>query len=327
MATDVHVLLLEDCNGDCGQLVGGKAKGLGALLHAGVQVPPGFAITTSAYREHVEHNRLESQIERLLEDCSTYEAQLRAADEIRDIFEASTPTQKLVDEVLRAYAALTGSDPAPVAVRSSATIEDSAAASFAGQQETYLWLLGGQDVLRHVVRCWASLFTAQAISYRAHVGTPVSDMAMGVVVQRMVAAESAGVMLTLDPITGDRSTIVIEGAHGLGAAVVNGEVMPDRAIVDKVQLAIRSKSIGTKTIAYRFDPLTQGTRREDVPRELQDAPCVSDAEILELARLGKHMEQTMGCPQDMEWAIGPHRELYLLQARPETVWSRQAATR
>jgi phosphoenolpyruvate synthase/pyruvate phosphate dikinase len=230
--------------------------------------------------------------------------------------------------VLQAHAALAAE--APVAVRSSANAEDMADASFAGQQETYLWILGASEVLRHLVRCWASLFTAQAIAYRAHLGTSVADLAMGVVIQRMVPAESAGVMLTIDPITGDRSAIVIEAAYGLGAAVVNGEVTPDRACVDKVMLEIRSKSIGTKTVAYRFEPSSQGTRLEDVPREIQNKPCVSDAEFLELARLGKHMEQAMGCTQDIEWAIGPgasgEREVFLLQARPETVWSQKPSS-
>jgi pyruvate,water dikinase len=329
MAIDPHVLLLEDCTSDCAALVGGKATGLGALLREGLQVPPGFSITTTAYREHIAHNGLAGELERLLADCATYEAQVRVSEEIRALFESSAPSPRLEDEVLRAHAELCQADQLPVAVRSSATAEDLANASFAGQQETYLWILGGGEVLRHVVRCWASLFTSQAIAYRAYLGTPVADLAMAVVVQRMVPAEAAGVMLTIDPITGDQSAIVIEAAYGLGAAVVNGEVNPDRACVDKELLEIRSKTIGAKTVAYRFDTATQGTRLEDVSRELQNKPCISDAEFLELARLGKHMERAMGRTQDIEWAIGPGadggREVFLLQARPETVWSQKLA--
>jgi pyruvate,water dikinase len=325
MGSNPHVLLLEDCTTDCAALVGGKATGLGALLREGLQVPPGFSITTTAYREHIAHNGLAGELERLLADCATYEAQVRVSEEIRGLFESSTPSPRLEDEVLRAHAELCQNEALPVAVRSSATAEDLANASFAGQQETYLWILGGGEVLRHVVRCWASLFTSQAIAYRAYLGTPVADLAMAVVVQRMVAAEAAGVMLTIDPITGDQSAIVIEAAYGLGAAVVNGEVNPDRACVDKGALQIRSRTISPKAVAYRFNPATQGIRLEEVQRELQNKPCVSDAEFLELARLGKHMERAMGRAQDIEWAIGPGREVFLLQARPETVWSQKLA--
>jgi pyruvate,water dikinase len=326
MSSDPHVVWLEECDAERSALVGGKATGLGALLRQGFQVPPGFAITTSAYRQHVEHNSLAADLERLVADCSTYEAQQRASEEIRQLFESSDPTPELEAAVRDAHVRLCADSGTPVAVRSSANAEDTASASFAGQQETYLWILGGDEVMRHVLRCWSSLFTTQAIAYRAHLQTPVAELAMGVVVQQMVPAEAAGVMLTLDPVSGDRSGIVIEAAYGLGAAVVNGEVDPDRVFIDKSQLAIRSRSVGTKNVAYRFDPVTQGTRLEDVPAELQKRPCLTDEEFLRLATLGMHMEQAMGRSQDIEWAIGPgaegQRELYLLQARPETVWSR-----
>ena len=326
MSVDAHVLQLDECTTDCAQLVGGKATGLGALLRQGLQVPRGFAITTTAYREHIAHNRLNADLERLLANCTTYDAQLRAAEEIRGLFASSLVAPAVEDEVLRAHTRLSQTNEAPVAVRSSATAEDLADASFAGQQETYLGVLGAADVLRNVVRCWSSLFTPQALAYRAHLRIPVTDLAMGVVVQCMVPAEAAGVMLTVDPVTGDTSTIVIEAAYGLGPAVVNGEVTPDRACVDKARLEIRSKSIGSKTVAYRFDGSRQGIRLEDVAHEQQDKPCISDAEFVGLARLGIRMEQAMGRAQDVEWAIGPGangaREVFLLQARPETVWSR-----
>ena len=324
MLTDALVLGFEDCTHDCAHFVGGKATGLGALLRERFRVPPGFAITTVAYYKHVAHNALSSELARLLADCTSYESQLRASEEIRKLFEASDPPSEVEDAICRAYAELCQQVELPVAVRSSATNEDSAGASFAGQQETYLWIIGERELLRHVVRCWGSLFTAQALAYRTHLGTDISNLGMGVVVQRMVAAEAAGVLLTIDPITGDGSSIVIEGAYGLGAAVVNGEVTPDHITVDKTQLVILSKSIGPKSVAYRFDPSMQGIRLEDVPRDLQDKPCFSDAEIVELARLGKQMEQAMGRAQDIEWAIGPGREIFLLQARPETVWSQKA---
>jgi phosphoenolpyruvate synthase/pyruvate phosphate dikinase len=330
MATAATVLWLEECTSELAPLVGGKAAGLAALVRLGVQVPRGFAITTAAYCEFVEHNALRERVERLLATSDTYDGQLRASTEIRKLFEASAPSAHVEAHVRGAYAELCGSKNLPVAVRSSATAEDLADASFAGQQETYLWILGADQVLQHVVRCWASLFTAQAIAYRSHLEQPATDLAMGVVVQRMVPAEAAGVMLTLDPITGDRSTIIIEAAYGLGAVVVNGEVNPDRLCLDKDRLAIRSREIGDKDHAYRFDPSTQGTRMQPVSTQLQRQPCLSDEEVLRLATLGIDLEQAMGRALDIEWAIGPGpsgtREVYLLQARPETYWSRKERT-
>jgi len=177
-----------------------------------------------------------------------------------------------------------------------------------------IWCAAGAVCLHH-----------RPIAYRAHRGQPVNDLAMGVVVQRMVAAEAAGVMLTIDPINGDRSAIIIEAAYGLGAAVVNGEVTPDRFCVDKDTLGIRGRALGDKHIAYRFDPAVEGTRVQPVPPRDQRQPCLSDDEVAHLAQLGKRMEHAMnGQPQDLEWAIGPRREIFLLQTRPETVWSQIA---
>src|SRR5215207_3586880 len=214
VAGSPHIVWLQDCDGDNGPLVGGKARGLGALLRLGLHVPTGFAVTTAAYREHVAHNGLASQLESLLADASGWDAQQRASEAIRELFDSSQPSPRLEDEVRAGYEALCRSEPTPVAVRSSATAEDLADASFAGQQESYLWIMGGQEVVRNVVRCWSSLFTPQAIMYRGHRGQPVPDLAMGVVVQCMVPAEAAGVMLTIDPISGDRSLITIEAAYG-----------------------------------------------------------------------------------------------------------------
>ena len=320
MPDSSHIVWLEDCSGDCADLVGGKATGLGSLLREGLPVPPGFAVTTTAYREHVQRNHILESIQTLLRDATNVESQQRISEEIHQLFESSTASPELQEEVLKAHERLSGGTTQPMAVRSSATAEDLADASFAGQQETYLWLLGGREVLAHVVRCWSSLFSPQAIAYRAH-RRMLHDAAMAVVVQRMVPAEAAGVMLTIDPVSGDRSAITIEAAYGLGAAVVNGEVTPDRYCVDKVSLEIRSRSIGPKHVAYRFSPDTQGTRLEPLPKIQQTQPCVTDEEVRALAKLGKHMEQAAGRPQDLEWAIGPGREIYLLQARPETVWS------
>jgi pyruvate,water dikinase len=296
-----HVLWLEECGTDAAPLVGGKAVGLGHLVRLGHRVPPGFAVTTAAYREALAGGG-----------------------------RPATVGDGLAAEIAAAYRRLggPGDHEPPVAVRSSATAEDTAEASFAGEHDTYLWVRGAEAVAGHVTRCWASLFTPRAVAYRARLGIPDDGIAMGVVVQAMVPAEAAGVLLTLDPLTGDRSQVTIEAAWGLGTAVVEGEVTPDRFAVDKVTGELRSRSVGEKAFAYRFDPAAGRVGRVEVPEADRARPCLDDAEVAELARLGKRVEQALGVPQDVEWAVSPTgsaggRQLWLLQARPETVWSRR----
>jgi pyruvate,water dikinase len=301
--------------------VGGKALGLGRLLEHLPDVPAGFVVTTDAYRDWVAARGLVGELERLLDEPEDV-----ASRRIGALFANERLSDELAAEIAAAYAELEG---APVAVRSSATAEDLADASFAGQQETYLGVTGVESVTRHVVRCWASLFTPHAITYRRRLGVPPEQVAMAVLVQRMVAAEVAGVMLTIDPVNGDRSQITIEAALGLGLPVVGGEVTPDRFNVDKVTLEIRSRTIHVQPFADRLEP-SGGVRRDQLPEAEGGVPALSDEEVLRLAGIGKRVERALGGPVDIEWAIGPGpdgpRHVYLLQARPETVWStRQAA--
>jgi len=178
-----------------------------------------------------------------------------------------------------------------------------------------------------VRRCWGSLFTPQAISYRRHFGVPTRDLAMAVVVQRMVDAAAAGVMITLDPVTGDPSQITIEASYGLGLAVVGGEVTPDRYAVDEVTWEIRSRTISDKPSAYRYDEEVCGVKPFDVPADDRLLPAITDDEVADLAHLGRAVERAHRSPQDIEWAIGSGqrgpRDVFLLQTRPETVWSRK----
>lgn len=325
-----HVLELCDCEVEARDRVGGKALGLGSLLREGLRVPDGFVLTTDAYREGVVFPGLQSEVARMLDGADTVEAQHVAADRIRAMFERVELAEGVGSELAVAYRRLCGGAfDAPVAVRSSATAEDLADASFAGQSETYLWIRGVDAVARAVLRCWGSLFTPQAIAYRRHLGMGLDGLAMAVVVQRMVDARSAGVMITLDPVTGDRSQITIESSLGLGVAVVGGEVTPDRYAVDKVTFDIRSRVLGDKAIAYRFDPRAGEVAVEEVAADDREQPSLSDDEVCELARLGRQVERAQGGPQDVEWAIGPGpegpRQLFLLQMRPETVWSRKRA--
>lgn len=325
-----HVLSLDECLFHGLARVGGKAVGLGSLLQQGLQVPPGFVVTTDAYRESVVWPGLSSEVARMLDGAETTAAQHDASERIRMLFDRVEMSDTVATEIALAYRRLGKGEPIPVAVRSSATAEDLADASFAGQQETYLWIRGEDAVVRSVMRCWGSLFTPQAISYRAHFNVSTRNLAMAVVVQQMVPAVAAGVMITLDPVNGDRSQVTIESSVGLGLAVVGGEVTPDRFAVDKVTWAVRSRAIGDKAIAYRFDAEVGDVICADVPVEDRSVPSLTDEEVVALARLGRDVERRRGGPQDLEWAIGPGlngpRELYLLQMRPETVWSQRHAT-
>lgn len=314
------VLALAECRPDAAELVGGKAVGLGRLVRESLQVPPGFVVTTAAYRAWLHDAGLESELETIIA-AATRDAG-GAWGAIRELFAATPLPEELATAVTAAYAAL-GED-VPVAVRSSATAEDTAEASFAGQQETYLWIVGADAVLDHVRECWASLFTPQAMSYRARLAIPTADVAMAVVIQQMVDAAAAGVMITLDPLTGDPSQVAIEGAFGLGVPVVGGEITPDRFTVDKVTRKLRTRTIAHKPFADRFDRERGGVQRVDLDGDSGEAPCLTDDEALALAEVGVNAERALGGAQDIEWAVGPGvdgtRTLHFVQARPETVW-------
>jgi pyruvate,water dikinase len=310
--TDIPLIArLDQIGSSDADVVGGKCAGLGELMRAGIRVPPGFAVTTEAFRRHLLENNLSPR-------------GLDSAAFRRGIEEAPVPAE-LAAAIIDAYAALqelTGGMPA-VAVRSSAVGEDGRAASFAGQQETYLWVSGAHEVIAHVRRCWASLYTTQAVSYREHLGTDVVP-AIGVGVQLMVDARVAGVMFTLDPVTGDRSQIAVNSAWGLGLAVANGEVTPDEFLVDKVIMEITRRRVTDKPFEY-VPGGTHGVAREEVPDDRRSASSLTDAELLELSGVGKRVEAHMGSAQDIEWAIDRRLQfpesLFVLQSRPETVWA------
>ena len=268
---------------------------------------------------------IEERIRRVADDAMDLSGQRQAARQIQDLISSAPPSASLIEELAAAYERLNGGDHALVAVRSSANAEDLKDASFAGAQETYLGLSGMEAVLSGVIACWASLFTPRAIAYRGRFGHQ-DHLAMGVVVQELVAAQAAGVLCTVDPVTGDRSQIAIEATPGLGVALVGGEVTPDRFLVDKVTLDIRDREVGVKTIAYRLDADGR-VRARGLPAEERGAPCIRDLEAIALAEAGLRIERELGSPQDVEWALGPGpvgpRTLFLLQTRPETVWSRR----
>jgi pyruvate,water dikinase len=317
-------------------LVGGKNANLGEMIHAGIPVPPGFAITAEAYREFITETGIAEKIYKIIEETVTdtndpkqYE---EASKKVRQLIEA-TPMPSAIEKAIRAaYNELgkrTKASEVFVAVRSSATAEDLPDASFAGQQETYLNVKGADELVQRTVKCWSSLFTPRAIFYRTQKGFRHEDVLISVGVQKMVNAKVAGVTFTINPVTGEPNQIVIEANWGLGESVVSGSVTPDDYVVDKKTLKIIEKRIAKKTVEYVRDPETGKTIHAQVDAERQDVPCLTDEEVLKLAEIAKRIEEHYGKPQDIEWAIDrdlPFPEnIFVVQSRPETVWSLKKA--
>jgi pyruvate,water dikinase len=311
-------------------LVGGKCASLGELIHAGVRVPPGFALTTDGYRRFVAEAGVAAEVRAALQgiDVNDLDALEAASARIRAAIEAHDFSTEIEDEVAECYRRLSlrcGLPAAPVAVRSSATAEDLTDASFAGQQDTYLWIRGIDEVLHHMRRCISSLYTGRAIAYRANKGFDDAGLAISVGVQKMANAYTAGVMFTLHPSSGDRSVIVIDSNFGFGESVVSGEVTPDQFVVNKVTLDIIDRTISNKLVCVTIDPKAQVARTIEVPFERQRVQSLIDDEITELAWMGKKIEQHYGRSMDIEWAIDKDLpaggNIFILQARPETVWS------
>jgi pyruvate,water dikinase len=324
------VCWFEDCLRGSVPLVGGKCSSLGELINAGVRVPPGFALTTEGYRRFMAGAGLTPEIASVLGrlDARDLDALEQASAKIRALIEAQPFAEEIEDAVAECYRklALRACMPAvPVAVRSSATAEDLAGASFAGQQDTYLWIRGVDEVLHHMRRCISSLYTGRAIAYRANKGFGDESLAISVGVQKMANAYTAGVMFTIHPANGDRSVIVIDSNFGFGESVVSGEVTPDHFVVNKVTLDIIARTISHKQLCYTVDAKTQTSRAIEVPFERQNVQSLIDDEITELAWMGKQIEKHYGRPMDIEWAVDKDLpaggNIFILQARPETVWS------
>lgn len=307
--------------------VGGKGGSLGELQRAGIEVPPGFVVTTHAFELFLEQLEAEAPVrERIAtlmpEDLDRVTAVSR---ELRARVEAAPLPPQVTAALSEAHARLCDGGATPVAVRSSATTEDASDASFAGLQDTFLWVTSLADTLRCVRACWGSLYSVESLTYRLRYQMPEAGVAMGVVVQKMVDARTAGVMFTRSPLTGDRSVIAVEGAWGLGSAVVGGDVTPDRWVIGKITGDISTRDISDKRIQHVPAP-QGGVESVPVPEERRREPCLSDEELQALRVLGRKIEKHYGCAQDIEWAVerASHRIL-LLQSRPETVWSAKDA--
>jgi pyruvate,water dikinase len=319
-----HISWFRDIGLDDRPRVGGKGGSLGELQRAGIKVPPGFVVRTEAFEGFIDAQERRSPLRARVEELAAddLEGMGAASRELRARIEEAPLPADLQLEIHDAYGLLGGSGSAPaVAVRSSATTEDAADASFAGLQDTYLWVTGADSVALKIRSCWASLYSLESLSYRRRQGMAESTVAMAVVVQTMVDARTAGVMFTRSPLSGDRSVITIEGAWGLGSALVSGEVTPDRWVVGKITGEISVRNISDKAIRHEQSPVS-GVEERPVEDSLRREPCLSDEELQSLRAIGRQVERHYGRPQDIEWAIDRHSgEIMLLQSRPETVWS------
>jgi pyruvate,water dikinase len=292
---------------------------LSALTRARFPVPPGFMVTTDAYRAFVEANHIQDRLLALVNSIAPDDpvALESASVDIATLFTSGTIPRTIADSITSAYHALTTQQPnhpTPVAVRSSATAEDLPGLSFAGQQDTYLNVIGVEAVLNAVKKCWASLWTARAIGYRARNRIAPAGVTLAVVVQQLIASDSSGVLFTANPLTGLRSEMVIDASFGLGEAIVQGIVEPDHYEVDSTTWTITVRKIGAKALAIL--PNAEGGANE-LKRDAATQQALPDDQIIALCRLAQRVADHYGSPQDLEWAWA-NGQLYLLQSRPIT---------
>jgi pyruvate,water dikinase len=315
----------EDCIGERSADVGNKLSGLGRMLNDGVPVPPGFAVTRQAYEYFLENTGVGKQIKKVVE-LSTLSGDTRTlAESIREQILVTPLPSEIELAIARAYEELaqkTGRTSPEVAVRSSATAEDMPDASFAGLQDTFLAVVGVHQVLANVQRCWASLFTERAVNYRLNMGYSFNEVSISVGIQLMVAADTAGVLFTINPTTGNPFEMVIEANWGLGESVVQGLVTPDQYLVHKKSLDLVREEIGTKHVQV-VQGMNGGTTIKEVLPDYQTVPCLSSSELKLLGDHGRSLETKYGIPLDIEWALSELRTdrdpcLHFLQVRPIT---------
>jgi pyruvate,water dikinase len=309
-------LFNEICRDDV-SIAGGKGANLGDMTQAGLPIPPGFIICAPAYKEVVESCGLHIRISELLAGLDYGSSdQLRGIEQqIRSLFEDIPIGDELRRLILERYRAL-GAD-IRVAVRSSATAEDLAGASFAGQQETILNVVGEEGLFNAVCRCWSSLYTSQAIFYRRQRGFDSVQVLMAVVVQRMVDSEKSGVIFTVDPVLRNRFNMVIEAVWGLGEGVVSGTLTPDHYKIDRETYEIVTEFVPNKPTMLVRGGDGHGVVEVDVPPDKASARVLTHDELRKLVDLGNQIEEHFGCPQDIEWGI-EDGQIYLLQSRPVT---------
>ena len=302
-------------------IAGGKGANLGEMVHARIPVPPGFIVTATAYFDFIKESNLEKDIRHLLNKLDTNDSKAlqNASARIKDKIEGASMPDYIMREIKAAYTKL---GKGLVAVRSSATAEDLPDASFAGQQRTYLNIQGENSVVKAVQGCWASLFESRAIFYRNEQGYDHFKVGIAVPIQRMIQSEAAGVLFTVEPLTSDRSKILIEGIFGLGEAIVSGDLTPDQYMIDKKSLKILDKQVVkqewqlTRNAKAAAGELNTNIKLP-VPTKKQSLQKLSDEDMISLARIGKALELHYKTPQDVEWAREKGK-LYIVQTRPVT---------
>jgi pyruvate,water dikinase len=297
------------------ETAGGKGASLARLLAAGLPVPDGFLVITAAYRRFVAMHGLQEPVLAAAGTATSDEPEAleEASKQINGLFMQNEMPEDVAEAIRHAYAELGGG--LPVAVRSSATAEDLPEMSFAGQMETYLNVHGEAMVLEMVKRCWASLWTARAISYRARNGIAHEDVSIAVVVQKLVPADAAGIMFTANSLTGARDQVVINASWGLGEAIVSGQVTPDTIVVGKLRKKIIEQQINQKDVMTVRT--SEGTHEQPVPSNKRSQAVLRPAQVSELVRIGLKVEDLYGVPMDIEWAL-EHGRFFLVQARPIT---------
>jgi pyruvate,water dikinase len=300
-------------------LVGGKGANLGEMTNAGIPVPPGFIVTADAYFDFIEESGLAPKIKNLLEPVDVHDSRKlqETAEEVQKLVASAAMPAELASNIEKAYVKM---GKGLVAVRSSATAEDLPEASFAGQQATFLNVLGEKEVVRAVQKCWASLFEARAIFYRAEQGFDHFKVGIAVPVQRMVQSKAAGVMFTVEPTTSDLSKITIEAILGLGEMIVSGDVTPDHYVINKEDLKILDKEIMKQEWQLVRD--TSGQSEEpnikiNLTPDEQARQKITDQDIITIAKIGKQLEAHYDFPQDVEWAK-ENGKIFIVQTRPVT---------
>ncbi len=327
---EAYVLWFDELRREDVELVGGKSSSLGEMTSStDVPVPYGFATTAHAYRHFMEETGLEDRIRQeiaKLTDVDNTALLREVTANIRNMIVEQEMPKDLVDAIAKAYDELgekVGEANPFVAVRSSATAEDLPDASFAGQQDTYLNVKSADVVIQKVKECYASTFTERATYYREKQGFDHLTVALSAAIQMMVFSKAAGVMFTVDLVTGDDDNIIIEGSYGLGEYVVQGTVTPDNFVIDKNTLEIKNRMVNEKPIMLVRKP-EGDVVEEEVPSDIRNEQAITDEQIRELATYAKAIEKHYGCYMDMEWGVDERtNKVWLLQARPETVWSRK----
>ena len=321
-----HIRALRELRRSDAVEFGGKSANLGELLSAGIPVPTGFAVAASAFRAFVAETGLEGTIASAMARASsgTVEDGAAASKAIGEAMRFAPLPDAVRAELASHYDELVrecGPEP-PVAVRSSALGEDGEEATFAGQQESFLWVRGFEHVCDAVRDCWASLYTPRAIGYRAARGAGGEEPAMGVTVQAMVDAEVSGVLFTCNPVSGDPSMVAIEASWGLGIAVVGGEATPDDFLVSKVTGEVVRRTVNAKEVEYVPDAAGRGTVRVEVPEDRRNEACLDEEHLSALVDVARRVERHYGSQQDVEWGLARGRSLpdalVVLQARPVT---------